>query len=645
MKIKHSDGEITESRYATANTAGAWTKATRIDKYGQNIYYLMLWTKYYVFVFNNEDSEWLNYYEVSDSNLKIFDLLISDQFIYFAGYYVIGGNNIGHYSKVPVGSILGDEYFSSTTASTILLSNSDYIYQDDTSNMAASSNTTATTTTSFSEDAATFLRTHYSTTASEISFFLDKLYLQITNSSPLIPIDLSWVASGPTTLVYSLEQHGTDQIPNWITVDASNFRLIVNPPKNNADTTYSFYVVATAGSKKYYKLVEITVLKGSEVEDTEVLKVPRAVKATQTTTVAIMACGMATGIATSAQSGSSSNSFWSMINQFQMVLLLNLLGANLHIDIKNYIEGFEFTNFSFSFIQIQNINFIGSFYDSFSWEEDDEDYELIGIEYKCTVINHFQVFLLLVILILFHIWIVIFHKKFNDSSKRSGRWMKKLYDMWTFTIYLRVLIEGFLFLYLSSLSEIYTTDFSSSAKTSSFLTSVIIFVCLWSGFGFISYIWTVSTKRNFDKETSKFGELFEGLKSKKYPHFFQVVFLSRRILSATWIVLSIGLVVEARVVVYILIQILSFSYLLIIRPFEDRQDNIIEAVNDSIYLITCILLLHYNNEDRWTESAGRGVVALFTINGIIIFLIQIAFASVRLITYCKNKKKTEKIQP
>lgn len=174
MKIKHSDGEIVESRYSTANTAGAWTKARRIDKYGENIYYLMLWTKYYVFIFDNNDSEWLNYYEVSNSNLVISDLLISSDFIYFAGYFTIGGSNIGHYSKVPVGSILGDDSFSSTTATTSLLSNSDYSYEDDTNSVIASSNSTATITTTFSEDSTTFLKTHYTTTTSEISFFLEE---------------------------------------------------------------------------------------------------------------------------------------------------------------------------------------------------------------------------------------------------------------------------------------------------------------------------------------------------------------------------------------------------------------------------------------------------------------------------------------
>lgn len=132
-------------------------------------------------------------------------------------------------------------------------------------------------------------------------------------------------------------------------------------------------------------------------------------------------------------------------------------------------------------------------------------------------------------------------------------------------------------------------------------------------------------REKFDKEKSRFGELYEGIKDSKLARTFQFIFILRRVLSATWIILSQGVIVDVRVGLFTLIQVLSLAYICITRPFERLQDNCIEIINDFIYFLVWTLLLYYNRASRWTDSSGSAVVAILTSNGIIIVLIQFLF--------------------
>jgi hypothetical protein len=50
------------------------------------------------------------------------------------------------------------------------------------------------------------------------------------------------------------------------------------------------------------------------------------------------------------------------------------------------------------------------------------------------------------------------------------------------------------------------------------------------------------------------------------------------------------------------------------------------------------MLLYYNRESRWTDSAATGVVSLLTSNGLVIVVIQIGFGIFRTVKYFANRK-------
>lgn len=347
--------------------------------------------------------------------------------------------------------------------------------------------------------------------------------------------------TGTTPITYSLQQYQALTLPSWVIIDGATKKLIIEAPDIATTSIFMFNVISTTNSLAYPKLITLTVNyvpdtvpppatssnKTSNTTDPEQRQIEPEIEASSILTQSAIATGVAASVTSSFLSSSSSQSVWSLINQFQLFLLLNLIGANLHYHVKDYLKGMDFSTFSFNFLPI---NFIDSFYNFFSCEEEDEDYILVGIGYTCIVINHLQFFLILLGTICVHVIVIILYRKYKLLKNLTGKAVNKTYKYFTFTVYVRMLLEAYLFLFLSSISEIYDAEFVPGGRILSYIFSILILIVLLAACGFIFYMWKRSIKPNFIVENSKFGELFEGVKKGKYPQLFQFVFVFRRIL-------------------------------------------------------------------------------------------------------------------
>ena len=161
-----------------------------------------------------------------------------------------------------------------------------------------------------------------------------------------------------------------------------------------------------------------------------------------------------------------------------------------------------------------------------------------GINYSWSIVNNIQLFLVWVMYIFPHIIIYLLYRRYKQLKNIFGRLVKCLFEIMTFNIYARSLIEGYLFLYLSTIHEIYLADFTHGPRIVSYVFGIFIYITLIFLAGFVVYQWHKSLDSNFDIEKCKFAELFEGLKENKCGKFFHAVFIFRRVLSASWIVLA-----------------------------------------------------------------------------------------------------------
>ena len=99
-----------------------------------------------------------------------------------------------------------------------------------------------------------------------------------------------------------------------------------------------------------------------------------------------------------------------------------------------------------------------------------------------------------------------------------------------------------------------------------------------------------------------FKEFFSDLKDKSWPRLYLTIMMSRRAIFAILLIMGKDLCSICLVIPLILIQALYLTHLIIIRPFKEIGDNLLEIINELFYSLLITLLVHFNSVSRWTKS-------------------------------------------
>ena len=289
---------------------------------------------------------------------------------------------------------------------------------------------------------------------------------------------------------------------------------------------------------------------------------------------AVVATGASIGSISAILSTSSSQGAWSSINQFQLYLLVPLIGATIHENVLMFLEGFRFSALSFSFINFDWIPGFGTFISIFPDTENSQSFESIGAQYTSTFRNILGVLFMMFCIGILHLVVVLpLHiKAMTYGFTYWFRvWMEPIYLFFTFTIYLRIIMESYVTLCLSSVNEVWWFVFSFGLLFLLLICSfVIIFFIMWS---------RVITKKVVVSE-SYFKEFFSGLKDNKVAKLYFGGFILRRLFSVVIVVMAQPLPLMIRIILFASVQVMTTSFTLIVRPFQNIKDNIIEAIND-----------------------------------------------------------------
>ena len=79
-----------------------------------------------------------------------------------------------------------------------------------------------------------------------------------------------------------------------------------------------------------------------------------------------------------------------MINQYQLLLLMPLTGAYFPKDIIDYFKGMSFTSLNLNFVPLPKVPLLKYAYEYFGFEQENEYFIKIDIEYGSTFLNNFQ---------------------------------------------------------------------------------------------------------------------------------------------------------------------------------------------------------------------------------------------------------------
>ena len=201
-------------------------------------------------------------------------------------------------------------------------------------------------------------------------------------------------------------------------------------------------------------------------------------------THAVLGAVAGTSIAFSMCNFSSPQTLWMSLNQFQLILLILLSGAFIPDLIVDYLTSMKATTCSFNFIPFKEIPGVEIAVGWFDYEQTDQGLKYFGIFSSSAFVNNFSLFCLILIIVVLDFSILWCYKDCQVSPERRKMCHKvyqKVYEIFTLTIYIRLLLESYQFLLLSSWSEIYAFEYSNSSKIISSVLA-IIGLLIWIAF-------------------------------------------------------------------------------------------------------------------------------------------------------------------
>jgi hypothetical protein len=376
-------------------------------------------------------------------------------------------------------------------------------------------------------------------------------------------------------------------------------------------------------------------------EGKEKIYVSPQIQSAQTFGQAAIGGGVAAGTVSSILSSSSSQGAWSSINQFQLYLLLPLVGAHIHADVLAFLEGFNFSMISFSFIDLASMPGVSSVLALLPEASNSAYMQSIGLEYESTLRNIAGMLFFVVGLAILHAGVVAplqMQAKKYDEGHRFRRWMGLVFLFFTFTVYIRVVLESYLLVCLSCVLEFWRLGPNEAIAVFAFVVVFTIgFFVLWN------YVGILQT----DVGDSYFKEFFSGLKPTRAAQLYFSTFILRRFLSVFIIVPGELMSLFARVVLFAGIHAGVFVFTIAVRPFQRVKDNIIEAINDLSFGVLTCMLVYYNSEEAWNYTVANTVIYSMLGMSLLTTSIQLVFLIHSSVKYLMHKcsKSNSKINP
>ena len=254
----------------------------------------------------------------------------------------------------------------------------------------------------------------------------------------------------------------------------------------------------------------------------------------------------------------------------------------------------------------------------------------MDINSASTFVNEFNLISIVSIVIWIHFIVVLFLKALNKSST-TGRfsfiakvlkWITiKIYYFLTFGYYIRIILQTSQNILISSIIEAKSFDSDSAS-------SIISLIFAWFMLGAITLLFSISLFFAFtsywnvkETEHSNVGELFAGIKQSRRSKFYTVYLLSRRILYIWLLILFSSLSIPIKIGIMSIIQLSFMLFLMIIRPFIEAKDNIIEIMNEMFFWFFLNWLFIFDSLDKWNSSATSAYISVILWNNLIVSFI------------------------
>ena len=335
---------------------------------------------------------------------------------------------------------------------------------------------------------------------------------------------------------------------------------------------------------------------------------------------------------------SSSSGAWMMINQYQLLLLVPVLETELPEDLLKFMDQFEFATFKFDFLKGWKFGNGENTIDSFSFDQTVPGLKTVGYDSGSIIVNEYNFAKGIFNFVSFHIFTIIsFYWLYKWREKKCiKKIFEKLFDFLSLTVYVRILIEAFLFIFIISLSEIVVTSANIQSRLSyAWAWISFLWMLLFPAFLLFHYIKYHKTEK-FGEE-GKFTEVYDGFKNNHLSKLYHFAFCIRRILSGIVLVSLRTSNLIARLVIFDTIQIIALLYTIFVRPFDSITENFMEILNEFVFLFFCIIVSVLNKSSMWSTGLTNIVLSIIMINGLLIGLVLIVVFVFEITKLLKSK--------
>ncbi|CAI2381428.1 unnamed protein product [Moneuplotes crassus] len=493
-------------------------------------------------------------------------------------------------------------------------------------------------------------------------------HIQTVSSSSSVQLNFTWACSrmvDSTDIYFSLAKTGSNAIPEWVQLDADKQELYLNTtPKLDKEETYYFSLQISFDTETYYKRFEITVEEciilncalcklrepsicetcatgyQSFTEGKSCTKVTLPAGAAKAA-AALVTSSVVLASASSVLSLSSVNSIFSIMNSLQLAILLPLVPGYFSPQVLDFLSGMGFTMLSFDFIKFKDLPFAQDLTDWVSYPQSDQYLNNLGMRSGSSVVNYLSLMAIILLIVVLHFGVYLLCVCIQNSKHtRCKKFMNNLFKFFTFNIYIRVFIQAFMFTTLSIFSELYNLNLSTTVTKVSFGLCAIFCLCTSVLFLLSFYMYCKSFPKIDEEKYWPCVEYFNGVKSTNFSKLYTSLFMILRLLLCGLLVFGETISPSTKATYFYLLNIGFCLYLIIVRPLENPQDNIIEIINQIIFCCLAVPLSWLNTEEAWTPFYERYYTTIFMVSPAIGSIICLGFLLKSiLVRFCKKEPK------
>ena len=323
---------------------------------------------------------------------------------------------------------------------------------------------------------------------------------------------------------------------------------------------------------------------------------------------------------------------WITMNQFQLILLLLLTNSHIPKSIVDYLTGMKATTCSLNFVPFKDLPGLKILIAWLNFDLNYKNLESFGVFSGSTFVNIFSLIWAIFIIWVIHvIYMLVFKhllKRYEERPK-CIRFFNKIFQLFMFTIYIRLILEAYIFIILSSLSEIKMWNPQNTSKTISLIIAIICqLLCI--GLLVLTFVhWLINRKLESIDHYMPLKTLFNELKHQSKARLYSTLLLLRRTFLSILLIMGSSINSLSLIIPMVVVQSAYLSFILIVRPWGWVKDNILEITNEVYYLALIALLAHFNSDDRWNEAAETVYFILIVTNSIIIVLIMLGMSALK----------------